>query len=149
QDCAALAGRFCALIASDMLRAVIAALCLISSVSARAEIAGRASVIDGDSLEIAGQRIRLYGIDAPEAGQTCLAETQWRCGQQAAFALAAIIGSHWVHCAERDRDQYSRVVAVCRLSGSNGPDVNAQMVRQGWALAYRQYSTDYIAEEQA
>ena len=63
------------------------------------------------ALEIAGQRIRLYGIDAPEAGQTCVAETQWRCGQQAAFALSNIIGSHWVYCAERERDQYG-----CRRS---------------------------------
>jgi endonuclease YncB( thermonuclease family) len=134
-----------------MTRAVLVALVLLVSglaPPARAEITGRATVIDGDTIAIGGQRIRLFGIDAPENGQTCVAETQWRCGEASAFALATLIGVHRVHCTERYRDQYQRIVAVCRLSGPKGPDLNAFMVREGWALAYRFYSTDYVEDEQ-
>jgi len=117
--------------------------------AARAEVAGHATIIDGDTIEIGAQRIRLFGIDAPEGGQTCVAKMEWRCGQEATFALTRIMDTHLVYCDERDRDQYQRVVAVCHLSGPDGLDVNAEMVRQGWAMAYRFYSTDYVKQEQA
>ena len=111
-------------------------------------ISGPVSVIDGDTIDIAGQRVRLHGIDAPETKQTCRADgKQWRCGVYAGFALAEMIGRHWVHCRERDRDHYGRIVAVCNLAGPEGPNVNAWIVREGWALAYRRYSTRYVAAE--
>jgi len=112
-----------------------------------AEVAGRASVIDGDTLEIHGQRIRLFGIDAPENAQLCLAGGQrWRCGQQAALALDDKIAGRSFTCEEKDRDRYARIVAVCHLAGE---DLNAWLVAEGWALAYRQYSTAYVDEEEA
>jgi endonuclease YncB( thermonuclease family) len=54
-------------------------------------VTGVASVIDGDHIEIHGQNIRLYGIDAPESSQFCVRLTgeRWRCGQQASFASGA------------------------------------------------------------
>ena len=108
-------------------------------------LTGRASVIDGDTITIHGTRIRLHGIDAPESGQSCALEgKRWRCGQQAALALAKRIGSAPVDCLKKDVDRYKRVVAVCR---SGGEDLNAWMVSEGWAMAYRQYSTDYIRQE--
>jgi endonuclease YncB( thermonuclease family) len=65
---------------------------------------GRASVIDGDTIEIHGQRIRLFGIDAPEAGQTCNVDGQhYRCGQQAALALSDFIKARPVACEQRYR----------------------------------------------
>jgi endonuclease YncB( thermonuclease family) len=110
-------------------------------------IAGRASVIDGDTLEVRGTRIRLHGIDAPESGQSCTVRgARTRCGQLAALALADKIGNRPVACEPRDRDRYGRVVAVCRLGGE---DLNGWMVESGWALAYRQYAADYVGEEQA
>ncbi len=129
-----------------MLR-LVAILVLLSAV-AFAEITGKPAIIDGDTIEIAGQRIRLHGIDAPESKQTCLANgKRWHCGFEAEAALAFFIAKTWVTCLERDRDRYGRVVAICYAGGVGGPDLGRWMVSQGWALAYRQYSTTYIPEE--
>jgi endonuclease YncB( thermonuclease family) len=122
-------------------------LALLFPFVALADITGQASVIDGDTIEIQGQRIRFHGIDAPESRQTCVASGEvWRCGQKAALALADFIGRSPVTCREQDVDRYGRIVAVCYVRGE---DVEAWLVVNGWALAYRKYSTDYVAEEQA
>jgi endonuclease YncB( thermonuclease family) len=115
--------------------------------SLAAEIVGTATVIDGDTIEIRGQRIRLHGIDAPEGGQLCKRDgSPYRCGQRAALALADKIGRATVRCEQRDVDRYKRIVAVCSLGNV---DLNALMVRQGWGIAYRQYSRDYVNDESA
>jgi endonuclease YncB( thermonuclease family) len=109
-------------------------------------LVGTASVIDGDTIEIHGQRIRLYGIDAPESRQECVRpdRTSWRCGQQAALALSDRIGRSIVRCNPRDRDRYSRIVAICFKGGE---ELNRWMVANGWAVAYRKYSLDYVTDE--
>ena len=110
-------------------------------------IVGQASVVDGDTIEIHGTRIRLFGIDAPEGGQTCTVQGKaMPCGRRAAFALANRIGRQVVECRPKDEDRYGRVVAVC---GVGGEDINAWMVAQGWALAYRYYSRDYVSQERS
>lgn len=110
------------------------------------QIVGRASVIDGDTLEIRGTRIRLHGVDAPESAQECQNSDgkAYRCGQKAALALSDKIGVANVSCEQKDIDRYQRIVAVCSLRGE---DLNAWLVQEGYALAYRQYGTDYIAQE--
>ena len=122
-----------------MLRVVLAVVLLLAPSVVVADITGKPRVIDGDTIEIAGERIRLHGIDAPEADQTCLDEKgkKWRCGQEATFALLYMIGDHWITCKSDERDRYGRLIAVC-FAGPH--DLNAKMVRQGWALAYRKYS---------
>ena len=110
-------------------------------------ITGQASVLDGDTIEIHGTRIWLFGIDAPEGGQTCTVQGKATpCGRRAAFALAGKIGRQVVECRPKDEDRYGRVVAVCSVGGE---DVNAWMVAQGWALAYRYYSHDYVSQERS
>lgn len=96
---------------------------------------GRARVLDGDSLEISGVRIRLEGIDAPEWKQTCIdAKGQtWFCGQAAAQELRSYIGRRELTCARHGVDRYNRILAICSVA--DGSDVNAWIIRQGWAVA--------------
>jgi endonuclease YncB( thermonuclease family) len=105
------------------------------------EIVGRARVIDGDTIEIAGTRIRLEGIDAPESDQTCTdtGNRAWRCGRAATRVLVELIAGRPLKCETSGFDRYRRVLAACALPDVS--DVNAWMVQQGWALAY--YSDVY------
>ena len=114
--------------------AILALLSVVFSAAIHAEPAVPATVTDGDTLTVAGQRIRLFGIDAPESKRVCVAGGQrWRCGRFATRALREHIAGRPVVCTERDRDHYARIVAVCRVAGW---DINAWMVSQGLAVAY-------------
>ena len=110
------------------------------------ETFGPAHVLDGDTIDIRGQRIRLHGIDAPEADQTCLDANRHRypCGATATRVLTAIISSNPVRCVTRHTDRYSRSIAQCFVDGT---DIGATLVRTGMAVAYRQYSRSYVNEE--
>lgn len=117
------------------------------TVATEDSITGQASVVDGDTLEIHGVRIRLNGIDAPEASQRCDANgTSYRCGQKAAFALDEILADKTVVCVKLDTDRYGRTIAKCTVAQI---DVSAEMVRRGWAIAYRKYSLEYVPLEDA
>ncbi len=111
----------------------------------RKPITGSASIIDGDTIEIHGQRIRFFGVGAPEPRQLCEDESgdRYRCGQRAALALSDFIGQATVRCAERDRDRWRRIVAVCRAKGE---DLSGWMAAQGWAVAFTRYSRDYVGQ---
>lgn len=122
---------------------------LLAAPLAHAEtIAGTASVVDGDTLHFTnGAKIRLWGIDAPEKGQPCGEPgKEWRCGQKAALALSDKIGRGTVTCDVKDVDRYRRSVAVC---SSGGVDLNAWLVREGWAVNVDKYSGGKYAAEQA
>ena len=115
-------------------------------------IQGRADVIDGDTLRIASQPIRLFGIDAPEDEQNCetLDGALIRCGGFATGFLSDLIEDQNVVCRVRDRDRFDRLIARCSTgpSYSRRADISAAMVSGGWAIAYRKYSRDYIREEE-
>lgn len=118
----------------------------VDSVSAGKALVGVASIIDGDTLDIHGTRLRLHGIDAPESGQMCRDgnDRPWRCGQQAALALSDRIARTPLRCHGQGGDRYGRIIAICYL---NGEDINAWMVMQGWAMAYIRYSHDYAHQQ--
>ena len=83
---------------------------------AGATVSGPARVVDGDTLEVRGTRVRLHGIDVPESKQRCRsAERTWPCGHEATRAFAR----RTVACEERDQDRYGRIVAVCRVGGED------------------------------
>ena len=112
------------------------------------EIRGSAPrVVDADTLDVAGQRVRLQGIDAPESAQSCRRATghRYRCGDSATQALRTRIGTGAVTCTIAGRDRYNRALGICYAA--DGTDLNGWLVRQGYALAYRRYSTQYVPEE--
>ena len=106
------------------------------------------TVIDGDTIQDGGIRIRLHGIDAPESAQSCKDEAgrTWNCGDAATAALQTFIGGSKIECRQTDTDRYGRIVAVCY---KDGIDINAWLVRNGWAVAYLRYSFDYLIDEVA
>lgn len=127
------------------------ALILSSPAGATDAIVGRASVIDGDTIEIHGERIRFNGIDAPESRQDCADNDglPYRCGKVAAAALDGFLAaSRPTHCEFVNRDRYKRFVGNCfRADGSN---VSAWMVRNGHALDWPRYSKgSYSADQEA
>lgn len=102
-------------------------------------------MIDGDTIEVQGRRIRFSGIDAPESRQECTSASQlYACGERATAALKNLIDGRAVECRQSGVDPYGRALADCSVSGQ---DIEAWMVAQGWAMAYRRYSTAYVAEE--
>jgi endonuclease YncB( thermonuclease family) len=114
---------------------------------ARFDFAGAATVVDGDTIQVAGRRIRLIGVDAPEGRQSCeRGGVTWACGADAAAALRDMLRGRRVGCAQNGRDQYNRVLAHC---WAEGQDIGAWMVGEGLAVAYTRYSTRYVAQERA
>ncbi len=127
------------------MRALIIVLCLIATPALAATVAGVATVIDGDTLEIHGQIFRFHGIDAPESHQLChLNGKPWPCGKDAANALADKIARRPVTCEDLGRDRYKRIIARCTVAGD---DLGEWTVANGWAVAYYLYSYEYSRAE--
>lgn len=120
----------------------------VSLPSVSAAQVGRATVTDGDTITVAGKRIRLWGLDAPESAQQCTGRDGrlWPCGRRAAAALDEHVFNRTVHCTQKDTDRYGRIVAECFVQGRS---INRWLVSTGWAVAYREYSTAYVADENA
>jgi endonuclease YncB( thermonuclease family) len=101
-----------------------------------------AIVLDGDTLRVGAESIRLQGIDAPERRQTC--SDGWAAGEAARRAMVALVARGTPICTRVTTDRYGRTVAVCQV---NGEDIGAAMVRQGMAWAYTTYSMRYAVDE--
>jgi len=121
-------------------------LLLLLSLPAHADITGKARVVDGDTIWISETKIRLHGIDAPEMKQTCRTSKGKKqlCGLMAKQSLQRLVQGQDVTCKGNQQDRYKRLLAVCYVGPFN---INEQMVTDGWALAYRKYSTDYVRAE--
>ena len=111
-----------------------------------ADVSGAIRVIDGDTLDVGGVRVRLHGIDAPELGQTCTSARgqTWDCGTWASRAVRARYQGIRAACDPVDTDRFGRVVATCRVAGR---DLGRDLVRAGLAVAFRKYSDAYVADE--
>lgn len=124
-----------------MTRVIFAAMVFVTSTKGVLpdDTAGRASIIDGDTLEVHGIRIRLWGIDAPESSQFCRGADSlpYRCGGKAANDLDAFVGTRPVRCTPIALDQYQRMVATCSVEGV---DLGEWLVRNGLALDWPRYS---------
>ena len=108
-------------------------------------IAGAARIVDGDTLRIGRMTIRIHGIDAPEAQQSCPRRGGgfWDCGRQATRRMAALV-REGVECTALDQDRYGRIVARCHVGGQ---DIGQALVAEGLAWAFRKYSLDYAMAE--
>ena len=126
---------------------MLSILTLFAAIAGSQPVYGVAVAGDGDSLTIRDQRIRLFGIDAPEFDQACSrGGAQWACGQEAATQLALLVTGKEVRCVPTGQDAFGRTVARC-TAGS--VDVNRVMVATGMAVAFRRYSTDYVSAEES
>jgi endonuclease YncB( thermonuclease family) len=116
----------------------------ISAIPARA-----GEVLDGDTLEVEGQRMRLFGIDAFELEQTCLdaGGQPWHCGAAAKAALAELVQDQAIACTVVDDTPADDYLAQCKVRDEI--DLGGYMVRAGLALADRKVSEDYLADEAA
>ena len=102
-------------------------------------------VIDGDTIYLKNEKIRFSGIDTPEIKQTCNKNNETiKCGIQAKELLINKIGNNKVKCIKNGLDKYNRILAECFV---NNQSLSKYLVREGYAFAYRKYSTKYILDE--
>jgi endonuclease YncB( thermonuclease family) len=113
-----------------------------------ADIAGQARAVDGDSLLLAGNRIRLVGVDAPEADQHCwdAAGATWACGREAHRRLVGLVARTETVCRPAGKDRYGRILAACEAGGR---DLARTMVVEGMALARPNHAAEQSAAREA
>jgi endonuclease YncB( thermonuclease family) len=137
-------------VALSALGGVVLSLAMAANASALSwfgsDLSGTATVVDGDTLDIDGTRVRLEGVDAPEVAQICGGANggTWACGRVAADALLGLVGKRRVTCRDEGTDKYDRVLGICSVDGL---EINAELVRRGYAWAFVKYSNRYVEEE--
>ncbi len=139
---------------TNITRAAIRGLGLLSVMTAAAAVSaaglsGTPEVIDGDTLIVGGETVRLFGVDAPEPGQLCaIGARTYDCGEVARTALLDLSAGTPVTC---------ELVAGARSEGIHdgkpgrcfaaGYDLSEGMAYTGWALAQRDVTDRYVALE--
>ena len=127
-----------------------------SAISFEKIIIGKANVTDGDTIKINDQKIRLFGIDAPETKQFCKEvylsflifnfKRDYKCGEKSTNALKKKIQGKNIRClVQNNKDRYRRNIGICYLKKQ---DINSWLVKNGYAIAYRRFSKKYINDEQ-
>lgn len=129
-------------------RLVILAAAIALMAAAPTTLTGPAHVVDGDTFSVGAERVRLWGVDAPEGRQVCqdAQDRDYACGEVARDQLVRLIGGRAVRCEVKDRDPYGRAVSRC-LAGS--ADLGEALVRAGWAVDYAQFSRGAYARTEA
>ena len=117
-------------------------------------ISGIAKVIDGDTIKIENNRIRLFGIDAPEKKQKCQKpwlsisfltfNKDYQCGVISSNKLRSKINNKLIICKSNNKDRYNRFISECYKDKTN---INRWMVSNGYAVAYRKYSKKFVSLE--
>ncbi|MBR2656326.1 MAG: thermonuclease family protein [Loktanella sp.] len=126
---------------------IMTLLALMLASAAHANPAGTIRVIDADTIDVGGDRVRLFGLDAPEIGQPCVLGGQTiDCGRWVSDLVKARFEGRNARCTTRDIDRYGRQVATCDV---DGVDMGSVIVTEGWAIAYRRYSEIYDLDEKA
>ena len=113
-------------------------------------ISGKSKVIDGDTIKIKGNNIRLSGIDAPEKNQICFKKGEsYNCGTSSTKALKKYVGKKILKCIYFEKDKYGRILGTCYLPKNEGDklSLNRYMVFTGNAVAYKRYSKEYLDDE--
>ena len=105
----------------------------------------KVKIVDGDTIYLKNEKIRFSGIDTPEIKQFCNKNNEViKCGIQANQLLINRIGKNKVRCVKEGVDRYKRILAECFV---NNQSLSKYLVREGYAFAYRKYSTKYIPDE--
>ena len=121
------------------------AILILSLLVCNNSFADNLKIIDGDTIILNGEKIRLSGIDSPELEQICLrSDQQVNCGRFAKMLLAEKIGNATPKCISEGKDVYKRILAECFV---NGESLSKFLVRSGYAFAYIKYSTKFINDE--
>lgn len=110
------------------------------------DLSGQLRVIDGDTFEVAGTKVRLHAVDAPEMDQICQTQQgkDWACGGWVTKVVSDRYSGVVAYCEALDIDRYGRTVARCSALGE---DIGAWLVREGMAFAYVKYGSDYVQLE--
>ena len=107
--------------------------------------ANKVRIVDGDTIHINKVKYRLHGIDAPEIKQDCkVNERKYDCGVKSKNFLESLVENKEIKCKQKNIDKYKRIIATCYTKELN---LNKEMVKSGWAIAYRYYSKKYINDE--
>ena len=105
----------------------------------------KVKIVDGDTIYLKNEKIRFSGIDTPEIKQTCNKNNETiKCGIQAKELLINKIGNNKVKCVKNGIDKYNRILAEGFV---NNQSLSKYLVREGYAFAYRKYSTKYVQDE--
>jgi len=132
----------------DRLKRLACALVIISATPATArDLVGQVSIVDGDTLDLHDERIRLWGVDAPESTQLCRGRDRrpYRCGALSANTLDAFTRTKTVRCTPIDDDRYGRIVGRCAVGKI---DLGQMLVSRGLAVEEPQYSHGHYTADQ-
>ncbi|MFK5980008.1 MAG: thermonuclease family protein [Rhizobiaceae bacterium] len=118
----------------------VGALVLFLTAKTEREISGGVKIVDGDSLFVNGEEVRLRGLDAPESQQLCVIRgQQWPCGREASRHLRQLVSRKKVNCNGSNHDRYGRLLAKCYAGGL---ELGLTMVRDGWAVGFGDYERE-------